>query len=290
MSMRQKSELRISKARYVKGMFLDRIRLSGTAGGAKYVIGVPNPLNRARHVSLGRRHLIALDVLLSFASRDNFEEAFTVSKAAFVERFGSESAWIPLLELLGSWFRIQNTGYPVYATLAEVLIVTSGGQVDLSVRFSSSLALILKVLLSRSQEQISDSSSHHLLEAAYARGRQLHATLEHAEGGSISVREAGMRLGISPVTVLRRYRARKLIGWRDGKASVRLPIWQFAGRNLLPGLSEILAVANARSMKLDDYGLMLLLLSNRTSLKGRRMIDLLRSGDLEKAKLLAGQS
>jgi hypothetical protein len=87
--------------------------------------------------------------------------------------------------------------------------------------------------------------------------------------------------------LLRWYRTGKVIGWKEGKTALRIPVWQFKKREVLPGLAEVLATANASRDMLDDYGRMLFLLSNSVSLKGRRPLDLLRNGDVEGAKEIA---
>ena len=115
----------------------------------------------------------------------------------------------------------------------------------------------------------------------------MRAKLHQAEGGSISTSEAASRLGVPRATVLRWCRAGKLIGWKEGRSALRIPLWQFKGRNLLPGLSEVLLTASASWNTISDYELMLFLLSNLSCLKGRRLIDLLREGDVERAKQAA---
>jgi hypothetical protein len=124
------------------------------------------------------------------------------------------------------------------------------------------------------------------LAAAYARGRLLRAKLQQAEGGSISASKAAGLLGVSRATVLRWHRTGKLIGWKEGKSALRIPVWQFKGRDLLPGLSEVLRAASAGWDTISDHEIMLFLLANRNSLKGRRLIDLLREGDVAKAKMV----
>jgi excisionase family DNA binding protein len=121
------------------------------------------------------------------------------------------------------------------------------------------------------------------LEAAYASGRTIQAKLRAAEGGSISSSQAASRLGISRTTLLSWYRTGKILGWRQGSA-VRFPVWQFKGGRLLPGLAEVLEMANSGQALLDDDGRMLFLLSNLGVLSSRRPIDLLREGDVEGVK------
>lgn len=78
------------------------------------------------------------------------------------------------------------------------------------------------------------------LEAAYARGRIARKKILRAEGGSISTDKAALRLGIQRATLLQLYRDGLVIGWRElGEATVHFPVWQFRGRELLPGLSRV---------------------------------------------------
>jgi hypothetical protein len=136
--------------------------------------------------------------------------------------------------------------------------------------------------LKRAAKKLNDRMEPRL-EAAHARGRAVQAKLEEAEGGSISTSEAAARLGISRATLLRWYGVGKVIGWKKAKNKVRFPVWQFRGSQLLPGLAEVLGIANAGWQLLDEYGRMLFLLSNLRSLNGRRPVDLLREGDAEGA-------
>jgi excisionase family DNA binding protein len=102
------------------------------------------------------------------------------------------------------------------------------------------------------------------LAAAYARGRGIRKKLEEAEGGSISAAEAAAHLRISVGTVQRWYHAGKIIGWQQGE-KVRLPVWQFVGGKPLPGLEEVLTLANKGWACFDDYGRMLFLLSKSSA-------------------------
>jgi excisionase family DNA binding protein len=103
------------------------------------------------------------------------------------------------------------------------------------------------------------------------------------EGGSISVSEAAKLLGISRSTVLRRYRERRLLGWRDYfGGQIQLPAWQFSGKGLLPGFDEVMAVLR-RSTHLDDIAGILFFLSQYHSLDGQRPLDCLREENLEAA-------
>jgi len=121
------------------------------------------------------------------------------------------------------------------------------------------------------------------LAAALARGRRIRKRLRAAEGGSISLAEAAARLRISAGTVLRWYHGGKIIGWKE-REKVRFPVWQFIGGNVLPGLAEVLALADKGWELIGDDGRMVFLLSHSRVLNGRRPLDLLRQGDVESVK------
>lgn len=91
------------------------------------------------------------------------------------------------------------------------------------------------------------------------------------------------RLRISRTTVLRWYRAGKIIGWKQ-EGTLCVPVWQFQEGKVLPGLAEVISVANKGWESLDDPGRMLFMLSNLSFLQGRRPLDLLRVGEVERAK------
>ena len=123
------------------------------------------------------------------------------------------------------------------------------------------------------------------LAAAFARGRIVRKKLLRAEGGSISTEMAAERLGIKPATLLRRYRDGRVIGWKESKHSeVHFPVWQFSGRELLPGFSEVLAEL-AKGCELDDMARILFFLSRFGFLDDRRPLDLLRNGQTSDALL-----
>lgn len=103
------------------------------------------------------------------------------------------------------------------------------------------------------------------------------------EGGSISVSEAATLLGISKSTVLRRYKEKRLLGWRDYfGGQVQLPAWQFTSEGLLPGFDEVMAVLR-KATHLDDIAGILFFLGQYHSLDGQRPLDCLREGNLEAA-------
>jgi hypothetical protein len=134
-------------------MFADRIPFVGMAGGAKYIIGVRNPLTRRRPARLCQSHLLALDGLLSFAQVSHLEQQFSVAKHAYAKRFGSENGWVPLLELLDSWYRIRSSGYIVEGTVAETSITNNAGFTEVTVRIGAPLVVVFNLLLGQLRRQ-----------------------------------------------------------------------------------------------------------------------------------------
>ena len=136
-----------------------RIRLEGVAGGAEYVIGVPDPFTRRRRSRLGKNHLRALHVLLSFVAVGRLEEEFSVSKSSYEERFSGKNGWGTALELLDSWYRIRSSGYRVEGTVAETTVLTIGGHTELRVRLGGPLIRAFNLLLYGRRPQTGDSKS-----------------------------------------------------------------------------------------------------------------------------------
>ena len=118
---------------------------------------------------------------------------------------------------------------------------------------------------------------HPALEAAFARGKIAREKMAVAEGGSITCQAAAKLLGVSAASVVRRWRAYRLVGWREGKI-LRIPVWQFNGGKLLKGIEEILQVFQSH----DEWRIMLYFLGNRRSLAQERPLDVLRRGESTK--------
>jgi hypothetical protein len=125
------------------------------------------------------------------------------------------------------------------------------------------------------------------LASAIARGIPARRKLMEAEGGSLSAQQAAQELGISKAAILKRYKKGQVIAWREERQhAVRFPIWQFKDHRVLDGVEEVLRMLNASS-RLDDLGRMLFFLSNRGFLGGKRPLDCLREGRLERVLLAA---
>ncbi|MGF1656896.1 MAG: hypothetical protein ACFCU3_07965 [Verrucomicrobiales bacterium] len=125
---------------------------------------------------------------------------------------------------------------------------------------------------------------------ALARGAFERERLKKEEGGSMSAEQTRKLLGLSKEAVLKRYKNKTLLGWRETRQrAVRFPKWQFSPDSedrLLPGLSAVLAILK-QDASLDDWGRILFFLNKRESLKGKRALDLLRDGDVQGIAALA---
>jgi hypothetical protein len=120
------------------------------------------------------------------------------------------------------------------------------------------------------------------LAGALARGIPARRKLADDEGGSLSAEDAARELAISKQAILKRYQKGQLIAWREERQNaVRFPVWQFHDHKVLEGLEETLKILNTRS-RLDDFGKMLFFLSSQGLLGGKRPLDCLRKGQIEK--------
>lgn len=112
------------------------------------------------------------------------------------------------------------------------------------------------------------------------RGVVVRQKLVEAEGGSMSAEETAKVLRLAKTTVLTRYKKGKLLAWRDGRR-VRFPRWQFQGGKPLEGFEAVMTRLN-EIPGLDDIGRLLFFLSNSSILGGKRPLDCLREGELNK--------
>jgi hypothetical protein len=125
------------------------------------------------------------------------------------------------------------------------------------------------------------------LAQAIKRGVTIHRKLIKAEGGSLSTKNAARQLGISEAALLNRHKNRRLVACRENsQRAFRFPAWQFRDGQVLDGLERVLRVLNVGT-RLDGYGLMLFFLSKSSFLGGRRPLDCLRKGEIEKVLLAA---
>jgi hypothetical protein len=153
---------------------------------------------------------------------------------------------------------------------------------NIAVTKSTTKAVLAKLTERAFEQEFPVVNADNRLANAIARGISARQKLMEAEGGSYSAEEAAEHLGVSKAAILKRYQKRQLLGWRlERQNAVRFPVWQFSESKVLPGLEQVLAALNERS-RLDDFGRILFFLSNIGFLDGKRPLDLLRSGHLNK--------
>ena len=138
---------------------------------------------------------------------------------------------------------------------------------------------LARIILAAFNEQLaSQPVAKSSLASALMRGVIAREELKQEEGGSMSADEAAMKLAITKTSILKRYQKGQLIGWREARQNaVRFPLWQFADDNLLPGISEVLAVFNQVPW-MDDWAKVVFFLNPLKSLGDKRPLDLLREG------------
>jgi hypothetical protein len=95
-------------------------------------------------------------------------------------------------------------------------------------------------------------------------------------------------LQISKTAVLKRLAAGRLLAWREERLrAARFPRWQFDEHgHVLGGFEEALKILN-HDERLDAWGKILFFLQEKTSLGGRRPLDVLREGKLNEVILAA---
>lgn len=121
------------------------------------------------------------------------------------------------------------------------------------------------------------------LKAAMERGKLVRAEMARDEGGSYSLAQTAKLLHIRPGSVLRRWRSGKLVAWQADSLELRFPRWQFQGGMVLTGIVDVLQVIPRE----DQWAVMHFFLCQRLSLRKRRVLDLLRKGDLDTARVYA---
>src|SRR5258708_25339489 len=74
--------------------------------------------------------------------------------------------------------------------------------------------------------------------------------LRDAEGGGLSDMEFASSMGLSALGTVRQYREKgRIFPWRQDLRSYRYPAWQIHRKQLLPGLSELLAVLKEKPLE-----------------------------------------
>jgi hypothetical protein len=115
------------------------------------------------------------------------------------------------------------------------------------------------------------------LAAARLRGLDARRELLRAEGGTVSVEQAALALGITRQAVDKRRRADKLIGLSTGRRGYAYPLWQFGPAGVIPGLEDALAELSVR----DPWARAAFFLSGDPHLDGSTPLEELRHGAVE---------
>ena len=126
------------------------------------------------------------------------------------------------------------------------------------------------------------------LAGAAVRGLEARQQLAEAEGGSLSSEEVAQLLRMSKTAVLKRLEVGRLLAWREERLqAARFPRWQFDEHGQVrAGVEEVLVILN-QDDRLDAWAKILFFLQEKSSLQGRRPLDLLREGKLKQACLAA---
>jgi len=110
-------------------------------------------------------------------------------------------------------------------------------------------------------------------------GARVVAELQTAEGGAWTGAELEQLFGLKPATLHRRRKEHRVIFWRDARHEFHYPRWQFTETGaLLPGVQGVLQTFRSQ----DEWRVMRYFLGQRKQLGGRRPLDLLRSGEVDK--------
>lgn len=114
----------------------------------------------------------------------------------------------------------------------------------------------------------------------WLRGRE-HLLL--MEGGAVTALQAAELLGITRQAVDKRRRVGTLIGLSLGRKGYVYPVWQFDQGGTLPGLEAVLAELKEFSPWMQDA----FMLSGDARLDGKRPLDLLRQGTVQRVVAVA---
>ena len=105
------------------------------------------------------------------------------------------------------------------------------------------------------------------------------AELRDAEGGGLSDMEFATGMGLSARETVRQYREKgRIFAWRKDLRSYRYPAWQIHRKQLLPGLSEVLAVLKEKP--LEPLSIVGYFLTPSDDFDDARPLDLLREGQV----------
>lgn len=118
---------------------------------------------------------------------------------------------------------------------------------------------------------------------ARLRGIEARRRILTGDGGMLRAEKVGEILTMSRQAVEKRRKAGRLIGVSLGRRGFGYPAWQFSERGTLPGLEAVLD-----ALKLDDAWTKLVFFASENSATGgKKPLDVLRSGDVEKVLVAA---
>ena len=105
------------------------------------------------------------------------------------------------------------------------------------------------------------------------------AELRDAEGGGLSDTEFATGVGLGSRETVRQYREKgRIFAWHKDMRSYRYPAWQIHRKQLLPGLSEVLAILKEKP--LEPLSIIGYFLTPSDDLNDARPLDLLREGSV----------
>jgi hypothetical protein len=116
------------------------------------------------------------------------------------------------------------------------------------------------------------------LAMARLRGIEAKRRIFTEDGGMLSAEKAGEVLTISRQAVEKRRKAERLIGVSLGRRGFGYPAWQFSERGTLPGLEAVLDALKPH----DPWTKLVFFTSENAAMNGKKPLDVLRSGDVEK--------
>ena len=118
-----------------------------------------------------------------------------------------------------------------------------------------------------------------MIAAAIVKGFKAVEVLRKAEGGAWSSAEIRKRFGFGLAELRRRRERHRIVFWQGAKRAIRYPKWEFTTTGtLLPGVEELLQIFHSP----DQWRVMGYFLGPRQQLDGRRPLDLLRAGEIER--------
>lgn len=113
---------------------------------------------------------------------------------------------------------------------------------------------------------------------ARLRGIEAKRRILTGDGGMLSAERAGEILMMSRQAVEKRRKAGRLIGVSLGRRGFGYPAWQFSERGTLPQLEAVFDALKQH----DAWTKLVFLTSENAATEGKKPLDVLRSGDVEK--------